>query len=104
MHHSYWTGSVIQNDHRARAQPTPGLLHRFEIHRHIQALLREEFRRCPSRNHAAETITFAHAPSVVFNDLAQRRAHRKLPPSGPTHPTTCSKNFRPSLLGSAELL
>ena len=78
-HHANRAGLVIQHDHGAGAQTAAGLLHRIEIHRHVEMLVDEKFGRRAARKHAAKLYAVAHAAGVLFQDLANGRAHAAAP-------------------------
>ena len=79
-------GPVIDDDHRARAEPAAGLLDRREIHRDVEMLLDEELGRGAARQKGAKRVAIAHAAGVLLENLADRRAHRQLPRARVLHP------------------
>src|SRR5512142_616916 len=66
-------------------------------------LLYHEIGGGPPRLEAAESVALLHAAGVLFEDLANRRAHRKLPVAGIPDPSACSVELGPAFVGAAEL-
>ena len=79
LHHA---GAVVDDDHRRGAQERAGGLHRVEVERDVELVGREDRDRGAAGDDRLQRPSFGDAVAVLEDQLAERRAERKLVVAG----------------------
>src|SRR5689334_2805252 len=69
-HHADRTGAIVEDDHRAGAEPTADLLDRLEVHGDIEVLGEEKIGRGAARQQPSELNALLHAARVLVEHFA----------------------------------
>ncbi len=81
----------------------PAACHRGEVHLYIQLIRRHKLGRGAARNQRAKLITIAHAARMLFQNFADRRAHRQLPGPRLLDPAAHPVDLGAAVFGAAQL-